>query len=80
MKKPLRLRLLSDLHLEFAGRGIPELPPPELQHWAETTQPRPVTGAISVLASVAPNVQRAASPLGTARSVGQVQVQAKVMT
>jgi hypothetical protein len=33
-----------------------------------------------VLASVAPNVQRAASPLGTARSVGQVQVQAKVMT
>jgi hypothetical protein len=54
-------------------------PPAELQHWAATTVPRPVTGAIEVRASVAPDVQRVASPIGTARSVGTVQLRAKVV-
>jgi hypothetical protein len=54
-------------------------PPAELQQWAETTQPRPVTGPIIVHAQVAPGLRHVAPPIGSARSVGTVEVRAGVV-
>jgi hypothetical protein len=70
------------LSLALSGLGwldVVRAPPESLQQWAAETVPRPVTGAISVQASIVEPNQRLVAPFGDARSVGQVAVRAKVV-